>query len=170
MVVYYRRFPNSASNPQPYNGAVNVLTSQTLSWDDQRMRPRIPFILAPIILFPRAFGSYRAPILSARRLALEPPTIGVLTPIMPAASPRVRFGLSTLWTLPRRRVILIHRTLQPTFNGQILNWCAAAGATSYDVYFDIANPPSFAQNQTDNSYAPSMNPGTPIIGRTQYVY
>jgi len=45
-----------------------------------------------------------------------------------------------------------------------LNWTAATGATSYDVYFGVASTPPFALNTTGTSF----NPGTLSPGRTYY--
>jgi len=42
-----------------------------------------------------------------------------------------------------------------------LNWIAAAGATSYDVYFGSSSPPPLLGNATGTTYsAPSLTPGT----------
>ncbi len=150
----------------PGNGATGVSTTPVLSW----------IAAAGAASYDVYFGTAASPALAANTTgtSYSPGTLTASTQYYWRVVAKNAAGSNTsaTWSFVTQAGPLPAPVLSAPANGvtgvstaPVLSWIAAAGATSYDVYFGTPASPALAANTTGTSYSP----GT-LTASTQYYW
>ena len=155
---------DEASNPNPADGAADVVTMAVLSWTAASFAQSHDVYFGTSIMPPF--------VCNQTSTTFEPGTMAFSTTYFWRIDEVNKWGKTTgfLWSFTTGPSPGLAINPSPN-NGAAgvdrnadLSWTASSGTISHDVYFGTSNPPPFVCNQT----SPTFDPGSMNYGTTYY--